>query len=160
MKKPKSHGGFSISKLSLMVGKDRQTLVRLLQNTTPVATEGKVRYFTLAQVQATLDHKPNKALKEEKLAQEIRKLRIYNDAKEGRLVDESKEAAWLFGLAKTAGKTLWQKLIVEAPTALARPGEEATCREYLKRVYNSVMSSWREMVKDPELQAMLQEEQK
>lgn len=69
-----------------MIGHDRRTIDKLVVNLSPVGQEGNAKLYALADVEGVLKSKPDKSLKDEKLAEEIRKLKIKNDRDEGKLV--------------------------------------------------------------------------
>jgi hypothetical protein len=77
---------FSVNALAKQFGHDRRTIDRFVAHIEPARVDGKTKFYRLADVEAALKEKGSAApLREQKLAEEIRKLRIYNDAKEGKM---------------------------------------------------------------------------
>jgi sugar-specific transcriptional regulator TrmB len=83
-KKPVS-ATMSVNALSKQFGHDRRTIDKLVAHIQPAKVEGKTKFYRLVDVEAALTEKGEDApLREQKLKEEIRKLRIANDAKEGK----------------------------------------------------------------------------
>ena len=151
--KPKSD--YSVNSLSKELGHDRRTIDKLVAHLVPTRVEGKTKYYRLEDVQDALKNKPGQTLREKKLVEEIENWRIRNKVLREELLEESQESAWLFKIAKETSAVLWQKLVNEMPAELAKM-DEPTARERAKGIYNEVMQSWREVVKKPEVRAMLE----
>lgn len=97
----------------MRTGMDRRTLKKRLHN---VPTEdGK---YSLSEVEKAIaaTAKADGNLKDEKLKEEIRKLRIANDLKERELVQRKEVAAVMRKVLPEIPKILDQKLVQEAPT--------------------------------------------
>lgn len=76
---------FSVNALSKQFGHDRRTIDKLVAHIQPAKVEGKTKFYRLADVEAALAEKGKEApLRDQKLLEEIRKLRIKNDKDEGK----------------------------------------------------------------------------
>jgi hypothetical protein len=78
------------------------------------------------------------SLKDQKLNEEIRKLKIANDNKEGRLIDRSKGLEVLGRMAERMRKALEQKLCNEYPSQVVSL-EVPQARVFGKRLFDAVM---------------------
>lgn len=113
--------GYSVNALSKLTGRDRRTLDKLLVNVAPVANSGGKKLYSLAAVEAELAKKPKveQSLKDQKTFEEVRKLRIANDAKEGRLVPRDQYESWIAKVRSGVDVIIEQKLVNEYPSAVA-----------------------------------------
>jgi hypothetical protein len=152
--KPKPTEFYSVNALSKMTGRDRRTLDKVLVNVKPAGKRAGKPVYRLDEVNAAMRAVPNKTLREEKLAEEIRKLKQYNDREAGLLIEDEATAKWLYGIAKRCSQVLWQKLVNEMPAAVAGM-DEAAARGYAKKVYNAVQTGLREIVADAEMRKTL-----
>ena len=112
--KSKRPTGLSINAISEKTGVDRRTLKKRLKDTPQVDGGG----YNLADVEAALAAaaKADGNLKDEKLREEIRKLRIANDLKESELVPKKLVAGAIRKTLPEIPKILDQRLVQEAPT--------------------------------------------
>lgn len=145
LKKTKSPPqGYSVNALSKLTGRDRRTLDKLLVAVVPVETKGSTKLYALADVQAALAAKPDKSLRDEKLTEEIRKLRIRNDRDDNKLIaveDVRRREAEI--LAKVDA-ILEQKLSNEYPSAVAGL-DVPQARIYGKRLGDQIRALFREL---------------
>jgi hypothetical protein len=98
------------------------------------------------------------SLRDQKLAEEVRKLRIANDQKESKLIDAAKNDQFLLAASKGFQAILWQKLLNELPASAANQDAPAI-RILAENVYNRVMVEIKKFLKTPELRAILEKEQ-
>ena len=112
-------GDYSVNALSKLTGKDRRTLDKLLVGVSPTRTVGTAKFYRLADVEAKLQEKPSKSLKDEKTIEEIRKLRMANDLAAKLLIERSKVKESMRRCLSPMAATLEQRLVNEFPTAVA-----------------------------------------
>jgi phage terminase Nu1 subunit (DNA packaging protein) len=94
-----------------------------------------------ADIEASADGAP---LKDQKLAEEIRKLRIKNDRDEGKLVSRESVAASIRRILGPAAQILTKKIENEWPSAVA--GQEVPAiRIYGKRLVDDIMGKFKEL---------------
>jgi hypothetical protein len=136
-----------VNALSKVTGHDRRTLDKMLADVTPVKVEGRTKFFTVEQVQEKLSAKPDKSLKEAKLTEEIRKLRIRNDRDDRKLVFRSDEIARAQKFATWQRDYLTQKLTKEYPSAVAGL-DVAGAMAYGRRVVVAICESTQQMIKE------------
>src|ERR1041385_3760444 len=116
---PKSDDGYySLRDLTRIVGCDRTTLARVSKGAVS-KDRGKHKVFRLDSILAALGNKPDKSLREQKLTEEIRKLKLANDMKENRLLDKSVFIGILQRILGPLDNLIEQKLVNEWPTAVA-----------------------------------------
>ena len=72
-----------------MTGRHRETIGKLVSGLQPAFEKGKIKYYRLADLHARLDAKPGKDLKEQKLLEQIRDLKIHNDRAENKVLAKS-----------------------------------------------------------------------
>ena len=111
--------GHSVNELSKFTGRDRRTIDKATFGLTPVRTVGRSKFYRLADIEKVLAAKGSKTLKDEKLEQEIRKLRIANDAKEKLVVLRSSIVGEFRKFAQVVCGLLDRKLENEYPSAVA-----------------------------------------
>ncbi len=110
---------YSVNALSKLTGKDRRTIDKAVVGVTPARVRGKTKFYRLADVESALKDKPGRSLRDEKLTEEIRKLRIGNDREEGKVVQRSIVAGSIKRCLGPAAVTLEQRLVNEFPTYVA-----------------------------------------
>jgi len=111
--------GYSIDALSRITGADPKTINKAIQRAQikPNGTKGGYPvYADLAAIQAALAAKPDKSLRDEKLLEEIRKLRVTNDAKERILVNREQKFTEASKVAGEHRALVHQILEGEMPT--------------------------------------------
>lgn len=121
MKKQSPPQGYSVNRLSELTGADRRTLNKIIvaNELQPVGQEGTAKLYRLEDVQAALAKKPDKSLKDEKLSEEIRKLRLRNDKEEGKLVPKSAVVETVLAWEGEQAPIIEQKLEREYPASVA-----------------------------------------
>lgn len=141
-------GPFSINALSEMTGVDRRTLKKHLASVTPKKVEGVSKLYELADVEAALPKESQGgSLRDEKLREEIRKLRIKNDRDQGLVVPRARVAESISRILPTAMGQLEQKLVNEYPSAVAGL-DVPQARVYGKRVFDDLAASLRAFEKE------------
>ncbi len=129
---------YSVNKLSDLTGADRKTLNKLIHANGIKPTDGK---YALADIRACLDGKADKSLKDQKLAEEIRKLQIKNDKDQGKLIERARVAAGIMSVGPRMLSVLEQKLMNEQP-GFVDPGLQGILRSHNRRVINETFSEW------------------
>jgi len=109
---------YSVNALSKHTGRDRRTLDKILVGVTPAKVSGATKLYRLSDLQATIAAKPDKALKEDKLAEEIRKLKLRNDREERKLILRAEVTGILTKIYGELTSKLDQKLEMEYPAIL------------------------------------------
>jgi hypothetical protein len=130
--------GYSVNALAKVLGRDRATITRAVAGLVPCRTVGKVKFFLLLDVENALRDKPNQTLRNEKLIEEIRKLRVANDLVEGKLVQRSTIQESLRRCLTPAATILEQRLVNEYPTGVAGL-DVPQARIYGKRLCDELM---------------------
>ena len=110
---------FSVNALSRTLGHDRRTIDKAVAGIAPTRVEGKTKFYRLEDVEAAFKEKSNAKLKDHKVFQEIRKLRIANDKEERLVVQKTKVVDSIRRCLAQATPTLEQRLVNEYPTAVA-----------------------------------------
>ena len=110
---------YSVNALSKLTGKDRRTIDKAVVGITPARTVGKTKYYRLLDVEAALKEKPGRSLRDEKLIEEIRKLRLANDREEEKLITKARVKASMRRCLTPAAAMLEQRLVNEYPTGVA-----------------------------------------
>ena len=90
--KPDRSGPMSLNALAELTGADRATIKRALADVEPADWEGENPRYTLQQLQDAIGARRQSAppnLKERKLEEEVRRLRIQNDRASGVLIERS-----------------------------------------------------------------------
>ena len=133
---------YTVNGLSELTGTDRATVKRYLADVAPVKVDGASRYYALSDFEAAVNAKPDGGnLKDAKLREEIRKLRIANDQKERELVLRREVAAAIRKTLPEIPKILDQRLVQEAPT----PEEKIRARKAIDecvKVIAGMESAW------------------
>lgn len=139
---------YSVNALSKLTGRDRRTLDKLLVNVPAVRVEGKTKLYALDSVQAALAAKPDKSLRDEKLTEEVRKLRIRNDRDDGKLIPVEDVKRREASILAKVDSIIEQKLSNEYPSAVAGL-DVPQARVYGKRLgdqirglFNELASTW------------------
>lgn len=117
--KEENESGFSIRGLSAELGKDRATIARLVAGITPVSGSGSRKRYRIGDVEAAMAAKPGKSLRDEKLGEEIRKLRIRNDKEERVTIPRNEVSQAVQKCLGPVATMLEQKLVNEYPAAVA-----------------------------------------
>lgn len=135
---PQPNGEYSVNMLSRLLGKDRRTIDKALVGIVPERVEGKTKFYRLAEVEQALRERNGK-LKDEKLMEEIRKLRMANDLQEKLLVTRAKVQESLRRSLTPAVAILEQRLVNEYPTGVAGL-DVPQARIYGKRLCDELMN--------------------
>jgi hypothetical protein len=115
-----NHGSdYSVNALSKLLGHDRRTLDKALVGIEPARIEGKTKFYKLADVEKAVRQRSSTKLKDQKLVEEIRKLRIANDKAEGLTRPKAKVIASIQRCMPPVATMLEQRLVNEYPTAVA-----------------------------------------
>lgn len=134
---------FTVTRLSEMTGSDRQTIKRHLLNVKPRNPGERLKKYAFEDLTAAMagqDTDPGD-LKAEKLREEIRKLKIANDAKEEKVILKTKVAAAIQRIIPRAMAAAEQKLVNEWPSAVAGL-DVPQARIFGKRVFDDLMKSF------------------
>ena len=129
---------YSVNALSKETGKDRRTIDKAVAGLTPTRVVGKTKFYRLLDVETALKEKSGRSLRDEKLMEEIRKLRVANDLTEGKLVKKSQVQESLRRCLTPAVAILEQRLVNEYPTAVAGL-DVPQARIYGKRLCDELM---------------------
>lgn len=130
---------YSVNALSKLTGSDRKTIDKVIAANGIQGVGGK---YALADIRQALDGKADKSLRDQKLAEEIRKLQIKNDKDQGKLIPKTEVVASIMRVAPRIRATMEQKLLNEYPSVVAGLGEPDKVRTYSRRLYNEVMAEW------------------
>jgi biotin operon repressor len=136
--------GYTVNQLAMMLGRDRRTITKAVDGLKPSGVDGNYKYYSLEAVEEKLKTKGDANLRDQKLAEEVRKLRIQNDAKEGKLVARESVAASIRRILGPADQTLEQKLVNEWPSMVAGQDVPAI-RIYGKRLADDIRTKLREL---------------
>ena len=140
---------FNVSRLSEISGMDRRTVKSLMRSVPPMAGSATNPEWTLAALEEAGRKLVEKrgastALKDQKLAEEIRKLRHVNDSNAGLVVEKSAVCA-----AFTRGKNKLQEFRTELetkwPAKLAGLPDVAAAREQCRHVADRIYEVFRGM---------------
>ncbi len=134
----------SLNQWSKITGRDRRTLDKLLVGAEPKLGPKGAKLYTAAQVEAALAAKPDKSLKDEKLTEEVRKLRIKNDKDEEKLVPVAWVAESDSKILARVDQILEQKLSNEYPSAVAGL-DVPQARVYGKRLGDQIRGEFHKM---------------
>ena len=137
---------YSVNSLSKVTGKDRRTIDKLLMGVTPVMVGDQKKYL-LADVESAIVAKPDKSLREEKLAEEIRKLRIKNDRDESKLISVEFVCARIANVLAKVDSIIEQKLSNEYPSAVAGL-DVPQSRIYGKRLGDQIRVEFQSLAKE------------
>lgn len=138
---------YTINELSRLLDKDPKTLGKQFQRVGLIPA-GKVKGrngYRMSDAQASFAAKPEKTLKDEKILEEIRKLRIANDAREGKLISRELVNSTLAHAFGEITRLLDQKLENELP-ALLQGLDIPGCRVKGKQLNDSIRSKLSELV--------------
>lgn len=140
---------FSVNQLSKLTGADRRTVDKAVVGLEPGGKRGKAKLYVLSDVEAALKaRRPAAGLRDQKLEQEIRRLRLANDKQEGTLISVKTVATKLQELSAGQLALLRQRLENEAPSQIADLKDPAAVRVILKRTVDEVCEKMRALVKD------------
>ena len=140
--------GYSVNQLSRLTGADRRTLDKSVVGLKPCDHRGKSPLYDLAEVEAALRaRKAGGSLRDEKVFEEVRKLRIGNDQKEKTLISVDVIKKRLAEVAQGQKDLLRQRLENEAPSQLADQKPEPI-RIMLKRTIDEICALMQALVKD------------
>jgi hypothetical protein len=142
-----NHGSYSVNSLSKLLGYDRRTIDKALVGIEPERIEGKTKFYKLSEVEKALREKKSSKLKDQKLIEEIRKLRIANDKEEGLTVEKGKVNDSVRRCLTPAAVTLEQRLVNEYPTAVAGL-DVPQARIYGKRLYDELLGFLQSLEKE------------
>lgn len=137
---------YSVNALSKLLGSDRRTIDKAVVDVQPTRVEGKTKFYRLQEVEAALQKKKS-SLRDHKLFQEIRKLRIANDKEERLVVLRSKVADSIRSCLSPAVATLEQRLVNEYPTAVAGL-DVPQARIYGKRLCDELLGYFQSLDKE------------
>jgi signal recognition particle GTPase len=136
--RPEEEGqGYSVNALSKLLGRDRRTIDKALVGIPPTRIEGKTKFYLLEEVEQAIRER-NVKLKDDKLTEEIRKLRMANDEKDKKLILKSKVKESLRRCLTPAAAILEQRLVNEYPTGVAGL-DVPQARIYGKRLCDELM---------------------
>lgn len=139
---------YSVNQLSKLTGADRRTLDKAVVGLQPAGHRGKSPLYPLSEVEAALKaRKAGGSLRDAKLYEEVRKLRLKNDRDEGKLIAVEVIARRLAEVAQGQKDLLRQRLENESPSQLADQKPEPI-RIMLKRVVDEVCASMQALVKE------------
>jgi len=136
--------GYSVNALSKLTGRDRRTLDKILVNVPPLRVKGKTKRYALDAVQAALAAKPDKSLRDEKLTEEVRKLRIRNDRDDGRLISVDDVKRRESSILAKVDAIIEQKLSNEYPSAVAGL-DVPQARVYGKRLGDQIRGMFQDL---------------
>ncbi|HEV8542771.1 MAG TPA: hypothetical protein VGR78_10305 [Verrucomicrobiae bacterium] len=115
-----NHGSdYSVNALSKLLGYDRRTIDKAIVGIEPTRVEGKTRFYRISDVENAIRAKKSDKLRDQKLLQEIRKLRIANDKDEGLVVAKAKVKDSIQRCFSPMVATIEHRLTNEYPTAVA-----------------------------------------
>jgi hypothetical protein len=151
MKKPRSTTQptlYSINGLSEQTGVDRRTIKKRLRDIPPRKMDGVSAMYALEDLtNATAQTTEADTLKEQKLSEEVRKLRIKNDKDEGKLVARTEVASAVRRALAQVATLSESKLVNEYPTAVA--GLDCPqARVYGKRLHDALMEECQKLAKE------------
>lgn len=139
--------GYSVNQLSKLTGHDRRTIDKLLVGVNPVSKTGSPRYL-LKDVEVAIANKPDKNLREQLIAEQIRKHRIANDKSERILLPVATFHASLrrcLGPMRSYGE---QKICNELPAAIVGLNDVNQGRLIAERFWDDLMKYFRELERE------------
>ena len=149
MKKPSSTTNlFTINGLSDETGVDRRTIKKRLANTEPRRVDNGQKYYALEDLEAaTAQAKEDSPLRDQKLREEVRKLKIANDAKESVLVKRADVAAAIRRALALVATISESKLVNEFPIAVSGL-DVPQARIYGRRLHDSLMAECQKLARE------------
>jgi hypothetical protein len=119
MKKPSSTPTlYTVNGLSEQTGVDRRTIKKRLRDVAPRKTDGGNKLYALEDLTAATEQTTDSdSLKEQKLKEEVRKLKLANDIKERLLVPRQEQAAAIRRAGAGIVPIGEAKFVNEAPVA-------------------------------------------
>lgn len=149
LKKSPQPKDYSIADLMRACDSDRKTVEKVVEHIVPIRTHRRSRFFRLEDVQAAmLARRGDKGLKDRKLEEEIRRLKLANDKQEGSLISVKTVATKLHELSSGQLALLRQRLENEAPSQIADLKDPAAVRVILKRVVDEICEKMCGLVKE------------
>jgi hypothetical protein len=139
-------GDYSVNALSKLTGKDRRTIDKAVAGVVPTRVAGKTKFYRLQDVEEALK-KPGHSLRDEKLMEEIRKLRIANDKEEGIVVLKSAVMQSVRRCMSPVAAMLEQRLVNEYPTGVAGL-DVPQARIYGKRLCDELLTWFQTLEKE------------
>lgn len=140
---------YSIGELTAKCDSDWKTVAKAVGSLTPVRIKGRQKFYRLEDVQAAMaQRRGDKGLKDQKLEQEIRRLRLANDKQEGLSVSRKVVASLLQELSAGQLALLRQRMENEAPSQTADLKDPAAVRIINKRIVDEICEKMRALVKD------------
>lgn len=113
----------------------------------PVRIEGNQKFYKLSDIQALMARKPNKSLRDEKMFEDIRKVRLYNDKAEGKLIPRVEIVSAIQRILGPVSSIVESKLVNEWPTLVSGMPPEK-CREKGRELADAVMAKFQELAKE------------
>jgi hypothetical protein len=147
--------GYSVNRLSELTGADRRTINKAIATNeiAHVGMDGNAKLYAIADIEAALAKKSDKSLKDEKLSEEIRKLRIKNDRDEGKLVLKSAVVQTVVEWEGEESPIIEQKLEREWPASVASTPEDVPrVRMFGMQLNDTIRACNRKLIK--KLQAL------
>jgi hypothetical protein len=144
---------YSVNALSKEFGRDRRTIDKIVAHIEPAEIRGRTKFYRLADVEDALKSKcENAPLRDLKLTEEIRKLRLANDSKEKKLVERSRICGAIERLSNRINPMLEQKLEREYPQAISlTPEDMPRCRilganlaDAIRKEFRSFSDEWKQ----------------
>lgn len=136
---PQSPRDYSVNALAKLLKKDRRTLDKVVVDLQPVRVSGKTKYFRLEDVEAALKRYSGNKKRDEKLDEEIRRLRRENDEADILLVKKAEVIESIRRCMTPAVALLEQRLVNEYPTAVAGL-DVPQARVYGRRVCDEIIT--------------------
>ena len=134
---------YSINALSRLLAADRRTLSKHLDTIPPRRTNGRTRYYTLADAHGALAedaHDPAmRKLRRAKLNEEVTKLKTRNEVESGRLVRRSDVCVTIQRIFGSLLPQIEQLLIFEFPHVVTN--DPITNRIYGKKLYDRIVAA-------------------
>jgi hypothetical protein len=140
-------GDYSVNALSKLLGYDRRTIDKAIVGLDPTRVEGKTKFYKIADVENAIRAKKSDKLRDQKMLQEIRKLRIANDKEEGLVVAKGKVIDSIRRCLSPAVATLEQRLVNEYPTAVAGM-DVPQARIYGRRLCDELIAFFKSLEKE------------
>lgn len=113
------HKLLSVNALSNVTGRDRRTIDKMLAGVAPASIVAGRKLYTLESLELAAKAKPDRGLREQKIAEEVRKLRIKNDRDEGKVIAVEHVMRVMSRILVRVDAMIEQKLSNEYPSAVA-----------------------------------------
>ena len=135
---------YTVNGLSEQTGVDRRTIKKRLAGTKPRKMDGVSAFYALEDLtEATAQTTDADSLKEQKLREEVRKLKLANDIKERVLVNGSEYEAAMETVIPQVISMLYQKVAVEG--AMEMTADVPSDREKLNNKLEQAFERIREL---------------